>query len=109
MLKDKSEVERIFKSSNSKMNTNHETIELGDICIHVICKDIKNIHLSVHPPHGRVTIAAPLHMDKETIRLFSVSKLGWIRKQQTKLRNQKEKRQGSISVAKAITILGKDT
>jgi len=71
------------------MNTSYETIELGDICIIVICKDIKNIHLSVHPPHGRVTIAAPLHMDMETIRLFSISKLGWIRKQQTKLKNQK--------------------
>ena len=71
------------------MNTSHKTIELGDICINVICKDIKNIHLSVHPPHGRVTIAAPLQMDLETIRLFSISKLGWIRKQQTKLKNQK--------------------
>ena len=71
------------------MNTSHETIELGDICINVICKDIKNIHLSVHPPYGKVTIAAPLHMDMETIRLFSISKLGWIRKQQTKLKNQK--------------------
>ncbi len=71
------------------MNTNHGTIELGDLCISVICKDIKNIHLSVHPPNGRVTIAAPLHMDMETIRLYSIAKLGWIRKQQTKLRNQK--------------------
>lgn len=70
------------------MNTSHETIELGDICIHVISKDIKNIHLSVHPPNGRVTIAAPLYMDIETIRLYSIAKLGWIRKQQTKLRNQ---------------------
>ncbi len=71
------------------MNTSHNTIELGDICLNVIHKDIKNVHLSVHPPQGRVTISAPLRMDLETIRLFSISKLGWIRKQQTKLRNQK--------------------
>lgn len=71
------------------MNTNHNTIELGDISLNVIHKKIKNVHLSVHPPQGRVTISAPLQMDLETIRLFSISKLGWIRKQQKKLNNQK--------------------
>ena len=71
------------------MNTSHNTIELGDICLDVIHKDIKNVHLSVHPPNGRVTISAPRKMDLETIRLFSISKLGWIRKQQAKFENQK--------------------
>ena len=71
------------------MNTNHNTIELGDICLDVIHKNIKNVHLSVHPPNGRVTISAPIQMDLETIRLFSISKLGWIRKQQAKFENQK--------------------
>lgn len=71
------------------MNTNYNTINVGDISINVIHKDIKNVHLSVHPPQGRVTISAPLQMDLETIRLFSISKLGWIRKQQAKLKNQK--------------------
>lgn len=71
------------------MNTSYNTIELGDICLDVIYKDIKNVHLSVHPPHGRVTISAPLQMDLETIRLFTISKLGWIKKQQAKFLNQK--------------------
>ncbi len=71
------------------MNTSHNTIELGDICLDVIHKNIKNVHLSVHPPNGRVTISAPRQMDLETIRLFSISKLGWIRKQQAKFENQK--------------------
>ena len=71
------------------MNTNYNTINVGDISINVIHKDIKNVHLSVHPPQGRVTISAPLRMDLETIRLFSISKLGWIRKQQEKLKKQK--------------------
>ncbi|NOR47164.1 MAG: DUF45 domain-containing protein [Methanosarcinaceae archaeon] len=71
------------------MNTSHNTIELGDICLDVIHKNIKNVHLSVHPPNGRVTISAPIQMDLETIRLFSISKLGWIRKQQAKFENQK--------------------
>jgi predicted metal-dependent hydrolase len=51
-------------------------------------KDIKNVHLSVHPPSGRVTISAPLHMSIDTVRVFAISKLGWIRRQQVKLREQ---------------------
>jgi predicted metal-dependent hydrolase len=63
-------------------------IELGEITIEVVKKDIKNIHLSVYPPAGRVRISAPLRMDLDNIRLFAISKLGWIRQQQKKLREQ---------------------
>ena len=65
-----------------------QTIDLGAITADVVQKDIKNIHLSVYPPTGRVKIAAPLRMDLDTIRIFAISKLGWIKRQQTKLRNQ---------------------
>lgn len=65
-----------------------QTIDLGEITAEVVQKDIKNIHLSVYPPNGRVKIAAPFRMDLETIRIFAISKLGWIKRQQTKLRNQ---------------------
>jgi predicted metal-dependent hydrolase len=65
-----------------------QSIDLGEITAEVIQKDIKNIHLSVYPPNGRVKIAAPFRMDLETIRIFAISKLGWIKRQQTKLRNQ---------------------
>ena len=71
------------------MSTKSSTIELGDISLDVSRKNIKNVHLSVHPPLGRVTISAPQQMDLETIRLFSIAKLGWIRKQQAKLCKQK--------------------
>ena len=63
-------------------------IKLGDIAVDVVLKDIKNVHLSVHPPSGRVRIAAPEHMNLDTIRVFAVSKLAWIQKQQKKLREQ---------------------
>lgn len=63
-------------------------LQLGDIIIDVEQKDIKNIHLSVYPPAGKVRIAAPLRMDLDTIRVYALSKLNWIRKQQAKLRNQ---------------------
>ena len=71
------------------MNTSNNTIKVGNIYIDVIPKNIKNVHLSVHPPQGRVTISAPRRMDIETIRLFSIAKLGWIQKQQAKIKNQK--------------------
>lgn len=48
-------------------------------------KDIKNVHLSVHPPNGRVRIAAPTRMSADTVRVFAISKLSWIRQQQEKI------------------------
>lgn len=63
-------------------------INLGEISIDVVKKDIKNIHLSVHPPAGRVRISAPVRMDLDTIRVFAITKLGWIKKHQQKLQEQ---------------------
>ena len=63
-------------------------IELGDITVDVVLKDIKNIHLSIHPPTGRVRISAPSRTNLDTIRVFAVSKLGWIKAQQKKLQEQ---------------------
>jgi predicted metal-dependent hydrolase len=70
------------------MNIKMQTIELGSIIAEVELKDIKNIHLSVYPPAGRVRIAAPMRFDLETIRIFAISKLSWIKKQQEKLQSQ---------------------
>jgi predicted metal-dependent hydrolase len=63
-------------------------IKLGEIVIDVVRKEIKNLHLSVYPPSGRVHIAAPVRMDLDTIRVFAITKLGWIKKQQQKLQEQ---------------------
>ena len=63
-------------------------LKFGDVTVDVVLKDIKNIHLSVYPPMGRVRISAPLRMREDTIRVFAVSKLPWIREQQRKLREQ---------------------
>lgn len=63
-------------------------IRLGGIAVDVLLKDIKNVHLSVHPPTGRVRISAPSRMRLDTIRVFAISKLGWIKRQQKKLREQ---------------------
>jgi predicted metal-dependent hydrolase len=63
-------------------------IELGEIAVDVVKKDIKNVHLSVYPPTGKVRISAPLRMDLDTIRVFAISKLGWIKQQQKKVNEQ---------------------
>jgi predicted metal-dependent hydrolase len=63
-------------------------IELGNIAVEVVKKDIKNVHLSVYPPFGRVKISAPLRMKLDTIRVYAISKLGWIKQQQLKFRSQ---------------------
>jgi len=63
-------------------------LKLGDIAVDVVLKDIKNIHLSVYPPTGRVRISAPSRMSLDTIRVFTISKLGWIKRHQTRFRGQ---------------------
>jgi predicted metal-dependent hydrolase len=63
-------------------------IELGGISVEIVQKDIKNIHLSVNPPSGKVRISAPLRMSIHNIRAFALSKLSWIKTQQQKLQLQ---------------------
>jgi predicted metal-dependent hydrolase len=63
-------------------------ITMGDVTVDVILKDIKNVHLSVYPPTGRIRISAPTWMSLDAIRLFAISKLDWIRQQQQRQRAQ---------------------
>jgi len=77
-----------IKNNISKKITIDLSTSNYPMLIEVEQKDIKNIHLSVYPPDGKVKIAAPLRMDKDTIRVFAINKLSWIRKQQQIFRNQ---------------------
>lgn len=63
-------------------------ISVNDIVVDVHRKDIKNLHLGVYPPDGWVRVAAPLNIDDDAVRLFVVSKLGWIKKQQREFQSQ---------------------
>jgi len=75
---------------STKVSANIDTWELslGEVTVDVQLKDIKNLHLSVHPPTGRVRLSAPTNTKKEAIRLFALSKLSWIKSQQSKLSEQ---------------------
>ena len=59
--------------------------KLGQIDVDVVLKGIRNIHLGVYPPNGRVRVAAPTGTNMERLRLFLVSKLEWIKKQRKKV------------------------
>lgn len=63
-------------------------IKLGEIVVHVVKKDIKNLHLSVYPPTGSVRISAPLRTKLDAIRIFVISKLDWIKRQRNKQLDQ---------------------
>ncbi len=70
------------------MITSKHQITVNDLVIDVVRKDIKNLHLAVYPPTGRIRIAVPLHVNDEAVRLAVISKLGWIKRQQVKFADQ---------------------
>lgn len=65
-----------------------ERLDLRGTEIEVVRRDIKHVHLTVHPPAGRVRIAAPRGTKLDSLRLFAIQKLGWIRTQQTRMQAQ---------------------
>lgn len=67
------------------MHVATDTILLGEMVVHVTRKAVKHVHLSVHPPHGNVTLVAPTGTRLDVARAYAISKLGWIRNQQAKL------------------------
>lgn len=64
------------------------TLHIGTAEIEVTFKPIKNLHLSVHPPYGRVTIASPEFYDLEKVKIYAATKLGWIKREQQKICSQ---------------------
>lgn len=63
-------------------------IEISDFTIDVVRKNIKNMHLAVYPPTGRIRIAAPLNIDDDAVKLFAISKLAWIKRNQRNFKQQ---------------------
>lgn len=64
------------------------TITIGDIDVDVQFKPIKNLHLSVHPPLGNVTVSSPDFYELEKVKIYLATKLGWIKREQKKFLNQ---------------------
>jgi len=74
--------------SSTKMPTDHETMRIADLEVEVVRKDIKNLHIGVYPPAGRVRVAAPRSMADDPLRLAVASRLTWIRKKRKQIADQ---------------------
>src|SRR5580700_3353835 len=70
------------------MSTERHNITVSGLPVEIVRKNIKNLHLGVYPPTGRVRVAAPLRVSNEAVRLAVVGKLGWIRRQQARFERQ---------------------
>ena len=74
--------------SNNNMSFDTHQIVVNGLPVQVVRKAIKNLHLGVYPPHGRVRVAAPFRVGDEAVRLAVLGKLGWIRRQKLKFESQ---------------------
>ncbi|MGN8084876.1 M48 family metallopeptidase [Ralstonia sp. 22086] len=70
------------------MSTEVRHIKVSGLSVDVVRKDIKNLHLGVYPPNGRVRVAAPFSVSDDAVRLAVIGKLGWIRRQCEKFETQ---------------------
>ena len=70
------------------MNTEQHKITVSGLQVEIVRKNIKNLHLGVYPPAGRVRVAAPLRVSNEAVRLAVIGKLGWIKRQQARFERQ---------------------
>ena len=70
------------------MNIEKKSITVAGIQVEVVRKDIKNLHLGVYPPHGRVRVAVPVVVSDEAVRLAVLDKLAWIKRQKVKFVEQ---------------------
>lgn len=70
------------------MSIEKHQIKVNGLPISVVRKGIKNLHLGVYPPHGRVRVAVPLAVTDDAVRLAVIGKLGWIKRQQTRFEAQ---------------------
>src|SRR6266705_3158756 len=70
------------------MNIEQHQITVHGLVVNVVRKNIKNLHLGVYPPAGRVRVAAPLQVNDEAVGLFIISRLSWIKRQQARFEGQ---------------------
>ena len=81
--------------------------EISGISIEIIKKNIKNMHLYVQPPDGEVQVSAPQHLSDESILMFVRTKIGWIKKQQEKFKNQPRQTERQYVSGESFYVLGK--
>lgn len=88
------------------MTTRRHHIEVSGVSVEVVRKEIKNLHLGVYPPEGRVRVAVPLKIDDEAVRLAVISKLGWIKRKQKEFAEQPRQSQREMVSGESHYYLG---
>src|SRR5437867_4091305 len=89
------------------MNTRNRKLRVSNLLIDAVKKDIKNMHLGVYPPTGRIRVAAPLATSDDTIRLFVVSRMPWIKRQQLRFLNQEREMRREYVTGESHYFFGK--
>lgn len=89
------------------MNTDRHHITVSGLQVEVVRKAIKNLHLGVYPPEGRVRVAAPLTVSDAAVRLAVIGKLGWIKRQKAKFANQPRQSQREMVSGESQYFLGR--
>lgn len=88
------------------MSIEADRITVGGLRVDIVRKAIKNLHLGVYPPHGRVRVAAPLAVSDDAVRLAVVTKMGWIRRQRAKFSAQPRQSERSYVSGESHYFLG---
>ncbi|MBA4374431.1 MAG: metal-dependent hydrolase [Thermodesulfovibrio sp.] len=82
-------------------------MSIGGVSVEVVRKNIKNLHLGVYPPHGRVRVAVPLVVNDDAVRLAVIDKLGWIKRQKAKFADQPRQSQREMVNGESHYFLGR--
>ena len=83
------------------MTTEHQRLDISGISVEIVRKEIKNLHVGVYPPSGRVRVAVPRRLGDEAVRLAIVSRLGWIRRQRAAFARQTRQSQRELVVGES--------
>jgi predicted metal-dependent hydrolase len=89
------------------MSTEPHRITVGGLRIDVVRKPIKNLHMGVYPPNGRIRVAAPVTVSDDAVRLAVVSRMGWIKRQQAKFEAQARQSQRAYVSGESHFFLGR--
>lgn len=82
-------------------------VQVGSLEVEVKFKPIKNLHLSVHPPFGKVTVSSPDFFDLEKVRVYLTTKIGWIKREQQKIASQEREGEKLFITRESHRFLGK--
>lgn len=89
------------------MRTKSRRLAILGLPVEVIRKDIKNLHVAVYPPAGRVRVATPLRLTDDNVRVAIITRLGWIRRQQTRFADQVRESQRELVTGESIYFRGR--